>query len=89
MIQLVYEVIYLPLLNSQQVHNFLALRQHCNMKLPPFFFSLGMSNSLANAYFTMAIYAPDHVSIDGKIVNARDKSFIIGADTPSTYPTAV
>lgn len=55
------------------------------MKLSPFLFSLGIFNSLANAYFTMAVYAPYHVGIDGKTVNARDKSFIIGADAPSTY----
>ncbi|KFA47364.1 hypothetical protein S40293_07600 [Stachybotrys chartarum IBT 40293] len=36
-------------------------------------------------YFTIHAYAPSVPYIHGKIINARGKSFIIGADRPITY----
>lgn len=36
-------------------------------------------------YFTIHAYAPSVPYIHGKIINARGKSFIIGADTPITH----
>ncbi|UKZ83055.1 hypothetical protein TrVFT333_010856 [Trichoderma virens FT-333] len=39
---------------------------------------------VANNYFTLTLHAPKYAFLNGKIINARDKSFIVGALTPST-----
>ncbi|EGR44238.1 uncharacterized protein TRIREDRAFT_70806 [Trichoderma reesei QM6a] len=39
---------------------------------------------IADNYFTIALHAPKNPMLHGKLVNARDKSFIAGAPTPST-----
>ncbi|RFU81074.1 hypothetical protein TARUN_1167 [Trichoderma arundinaceum] len=39
----------------------------------------------ANNYFTIALYAPQNAILNGKVINARDRLFIIGAASPSTY----
>ncbi|KAL6699508.1 hypothetical protein J3F84DRAFT_361008 [Trichoderma pleuroticola] len=38
----------------------------------------------AKSYFTIALHAPQHAVLNGKVINARDRSFIIGAQSPST-----
>ncbi|KAM0259366.1 hypothetical protein ACHAQJ_003398 [Trichoderma viride] len=38
----------------------------------------------ANSYFALALHAPKNAMLNGKIINARDRSFIIGAPSPST-----
>ncbi|KAH6609927.1 hypothetical protein Trco_003273 [Trichoderma cornu-damae] len=39
----------------------------------------------ANSYFTLTLHAPKNAILNGKAINARDRSFIIGAPSPSTY----
>lgn len=39
----------------------------------------------ANNYFTLTLHAPQNAILNGKVINARDRSFIIGAPIPSTY----
>lgn len=46
--------------------------------------SIGALHS-ALAYYTMVTYSPESPEIDGKIINANSRSFIIGAKSPSTY----
>jgi hypothetical protein len=38
----------------------------------------------ADVYYSLAVYAPDNLQIDGKVINAVDSEFIIGALRPST-----
>ncbi|PTB65578.1 hypothetical protein BBK36DRAFT_4941 [Trichoderma citrinoviride] len=46
---------------------------------------LGLASlATADNYFTIALHAPNNVLLHGKIINARDKSFIAGALMPST-----
>ncbi|KAL7811559.1 hypothetical protein V8C26DRAFT_216309 [Trichoderma gracile] len=46
---------------------------------------LGLASlGTADDYFTIALHAPKNPLLHGKLVNARDKSFIAGAPTPST-----
>ncbi|KAL7941182.1 hypothetical protein V8C42DRAFT_335572 [Trichoderma barbatum] len=46
---------------------------------------LGLASVVAaNSYFTLALYAPQYAFLNGKVINARDRSFIIGAPSPST-----
>ncbi|KAL6863699.1 hypothetical protein J3F83DRAFT_201655 [Trichoderma novae-zelandiae] len=46
---------------------------------------LGLASlASANDYFTIALHAPNNALLHGKIINARDRSFIAGAPTPST-----
>ena len=40
---------------------------------------------LAKPYYTITALAPDWPQLNGKIINAIDRSFIIGAQTPKTY----
>ncbi|KAL7785875.1 hypothetical protein V8C37DRAFT_393324 [Trichoderma ceciliae] len=47
---------------------------------------LGLLGSVAaNSYFTLALHAPKNAILNGKVINARDRSFIIGAPSPSTH----
>lgn len=43
-----------------------------------------MAASAADPYYSLAVYAPDSLQIDGKVINAVDSEFIIGALRPST-----
>ncbi|TFB02902.1 hypothetical protein CCMA1212_005351 [Trichoderma ghanense] len=46
---------------------------------------LGLASlATADNYFTIALYAPNNGMLHGKIVNARDRSFVAGVPTPST-----
>ncbi|KAF3070329.1 putative secreted protein [Trichoderma lentiforme] len=38
----------------------------------------------AKSYFTITLHAPQYAILNGKVINARDRSFIIGAQSPST-----
>lgn len=38
-----------------------------------------------NAYYTLSVYAPSLPQIHSRIINARNKAFIIGATKPSTF----
>lgn len=38
-----------------------------------------------NAYYTLSVYAPSLPQIHARIINARNKAFIIGATKPSTF----
>lgn len=38
----------------------------------------------AKSYFTLTLHAPEYAALNGKVINARDRSFIIGAQSPST-----
>ncbi|KAK0766488.1 hypothetical protein N5P37_000213 [Trichoderma harzianum] len=38
----------------------------------------------AKSYFTITLHAPQYAVLNGKVINARDRSFIIGAQSPST-----
>lgn len=38
----------------------------------------------AKSYFTITLHAPQYAVLNGKAINARDRSFIIGAQSPST-----
>ncbi|KAF4447901.1 hypothetical protein FALBO_16887 [Fusarium albosuccineum] len=38
-----------------------------------------------NTYYTMSVHAPSVPEIHGRVINARNKSFIIGASLPSTF----
>lgn len=39
----------------------------------------------ANAYYTMLAYAPSQPQMHGKVINASDKAFVIGAEDPTTF----
>lgn len=39
----------------------------------------------AVAYYSMVSYAPSHPEIHGKAINAHNKVFVIGAETPTTF----
>ncbi|KAF9776526.1 hypothetical protein IL306_005278 [Fusarium sp. DS 682] len=41
--------------------------------------------AVANAYYTLSVYAPKLPQIHARIINARNKAFIIGAAKPSTF----
>ncbi|KAL7931602.1 hypothetical protein V8C35DRAFT_112633 [Trichoderma chlorosporum] len=38
----------------------------------------------ANSYFSLALHAPQYAFLNGKVINDRDRSFIVGAPSPST-----
>lgn len=40
---------------------------------------------VVNAYYTMSVFAPSIEEIHARVINARDKAFIIGASTPGTF----
>ncbi|KAM0426368.1 hypothetical protein ACHAPT_008414 [Fusarium lateritium] len=40
---------------------------------------------VVNAYYTMSVYAPSIEEIHARVINARDKAFIIGASMPGTF----
>lgn len=37
-----------------------------------------------HSYYSLAVYAPDKLQLDGKVINAVDSEFIIGALKPTT-----
>lgn len=37
-----------------------------------------------DAYFSLAVYAPENLQLDGKVIHAVNSDFIIGALRPST-----
>lgn len=39
----------------------------------------------AMSYYTMLSYAPQHPEVHAKVINAHNKVFIIGAESPTTY----
>lgn len=39
----------------------------------------------AVAYFKMFAYAPSYPVIDGEVINANGRSFVIGAESPTTF----
>ncbi|KAF4340528.1 hypothetical protein FBEOM_5566 [Fusarium beomiforme] len=41
--------------------------------------------AVVNAYYTLSVYAPSLPQIHARIINARNKAFIIGATKPSTF----
>lgn len=43
------------------------------------------TTAASNVYFTITAYAPGNPQLDGKIINARGRNFVIGAEVPSTY----
>ncbi|KAL7806679.1 hypothetical protein V8C44DRAFT_338581 [Trichoderma aethiopicum] len=46
---------------------------------------LGLASlATADTFFTLALHAPKNALLHGKLVNARDRSFIAGAPSPST-----
>lgn len=40
---------------------------------------------VSSAYYTMSIYAPSSPNIHARVINARNKTFVIGASTPGTF----
>lgn len=55
------------------------------MKAPFALFAFGATAVLAaDAYYNLAVYSPDKLQLDGKVINAVDSDFIIGALRPST-----
>lgn len=38
----------------------------------------------AETYYNLAVYAPTLLQLDGKVINAVDQGFVIGALKPST-----
>jgi hypothetical protein len=38
----------------------------------------------ADTHYSIAVYAPEILQLDSKVVNARNQSFMIGSLTPST-----
>lgn len=55
------------------------------MKFHSAIFGFAIFSDIASAYFIVSIFAPEQPGIDAKVVNARDKAFVIGADSPTTY----
>jgi hypothetical protein len=59
-----------------------------DMRMRAHYFAIGLLGLatlvIADNYFTIALHAPKNPMLHGKLVNARDKSFIAGAPTPST-----
>jgi hypothetical protein len=45
---------------------------------------LAAITSADNVYFSLAVYAPDNLQLDGKVIHAVHSDFIIGALRPST-----
>lgn len=41
--------------------------------------------SLAGAHYTITSHAPSHPEIDRKVIHAKDRAFVIGAQVPSTF----
>lgn len=39
----------------------------------------------SKAYYTMLTYVPSQPDIDGKIINAKDRTFVVGAKRPTTF----
>lgn len=56
------------------------------MQIFAFFVQLvGLTSVVAaKSYFTLTLHAPQYAVLNGKVINARDRSFIIGAQSPST-----
>ncbi|KAF5701261.1 phytanoyl hydroxylase [Fusarium globosum] len=52
------------------------------MRLLPLLF---LAIVAVNAYYTLSVYAPSLPQIHSRIINARNKAFIIGATKPSTF----
>ncbi|KAM5341555.1 hypothetical protein ACJ41O_014586 [Fusarium nematophilum] len=44
-----------------------------------------LCTGLATAYYTMSVYAPSTPQVHARVINARNKAFIIGASKPSTF----
>ncbi|RTE76426.1 hypothetical protein BHE90_009117 [Fusarium euwallaceae] len=40
---------------------------------------------VVNAYYTMSVFAPSIEEIHARVINARDKAFVIGASMPGTF----
>lgn len=40
---------------------------------------------VVNAYYTMSVFSPSIEEIHARVINARDKAFIIGASAPGTF----
>ena len=40
--------------------------------------------SATEAYYTIVAYAPSHPEVHSEVINASNKSFVIGAQNPST-----
>lgn len=45
----------------------------------------GLDKPKYEGYYTLRVYAPDNKQLHGKVINARDKAFIIGAEKPTTF----
>jgi hypothetical protein len=39
----------------------------------------------AESFYSVRVFAPNQPLIDNKIINARDRQFVVGALTPDTY----
>ncbi|KAH7322997.1 hypothetical protein B0I35DRAFT_407400 [Stachybotrys elegans] len=55
------------------------------MELASILLLLSCATPLVHGFYTMRTHAPDHASIHGLVINARERSFIIGAANPTTY----
>lgn len=51
------------------------------MKLLAFLLML----AVVRAYYTMSVFAPSIPQIHARVINARNRAFIIGAARPSTF----
>jgi hypothetical protein len=41
--------------------------------------------AVVHAYYTMSVFAPSIPQIHARVINARNRAFIIGASRPSTF----
>jgi hypothetical protein len=62
--------------------NVVRLAQFATMRLLAL---LRLTIVAVNAYYTLSVYAPSLPQIHARIINARNKAFIIGATKPSTF----
>lgn len=46
---------------------------------------LFMAFAMVNAYYTLSVFSPKVPQIHARVINARNRAFIIGAAQPSTF----